>query len=1083
MALKTLFDIMHPRVKTITAETPLSEALELMHQTHISSLVVEKNNKPIGLITERDAVFWAYRHQDIQPLQAKDAMTSPVLTAPQNLSYQAGYALIADHHIRHLIVVDQQGCIAGIVTEDNFLHHLSSDLFLRFEKVCELMKTNVITLPMDAKVQDAVHLLINSQTSCILVEHLGQVAGIFTEQDLLKLEARHHKINHLPLQQVMTHPVESVFEETALPIAIKKMDELNIRHLPVTNHSGQLKGLLTRHELVVQLYSRPLEKLQQSLIENEAQLKQLHIELENAKLLYQTQERLLESQKITHLGSWELQLADQTLWWSDEVYCIFELDSETTTPSYQRFMEAIHPDDRAITQSAYREALETHQAYSIDHRLLVNGKVKWINRRGKTRYDSQGNPVCSFGTIQDITQRKKTEQQLRDNEARFKVLFEAINEPLFVQPIMDQQLGCFEQVNEVACQKLGYSHQQLKKMRLEDLEIAETSTRTKNQPDGSQQGFNYESVFQPQSAPPYPVEISSHTFKFNEQDYRITLAQDITERKEQETQLRQAAAVFESSAESIVITDTQANIITVNRAFSDITGYHKHEVIGQNPSVLKSGRQDSRFYQNLWESLLAEGKWQGELWNQRKNGEVYPVWQTISTVYNDQGQAIYFVGIATDLGEIRQTEKALQHVTHHNPLTNLPNRLRLRQKIDLALERSHQTNQAFAVIQVNLDRFKAVNEGYGFQTGDKLLQAVASRILTQLPKRATLAHPTGDEFILIVEQLAYSGQIISFAENLLEQLAIPYQIEGHTLFVPATLGITLSPSDAFSADALIRNANSALHQAKTLGGNIYAFFSQEMEQASRQQIDTDTELRHALDQDQFIVYYQPQIDLTTSHMQGVEALIRWQHPIKGLISPDIFIPRAEQTGLIIPIGETVILKACQQMKQWIDQGSDIQTLAVNLSPRQFNSPNLVEHIQSVLDQTQLAPHHLELEITESGLMSESTLEQLHDLKSLGIQIAIDDFGTGHSSLSRLKHLPIDKLKIDQSFIRDIPNDASNIAITKTIITLAENLNLKVIAEGVETKQQADFLKNQNCQQVQGYLYSKPVPKEHIVLFK
>ncbi len=554
--------------------------------------------------------------------------------------------------------------------------------------------------------------------------------------------------------------------------------------------------------------------------------------------------------------------------------------------------------------------------------------------------------------------------------------------------------------------------------------------------------------------------------------------QDITERRAAEERLRQSAKVFESTTDGVSITDSAANIIAVNRAFTEITGYTEAEMLGKNPRLLQSGRHDESFYRSVWSSIAQVGAWSGEIWNRRKNGEVYPEWLTISTVRDDTGKLTNYVGVFADISQIKQSEAKLEHLAHYDPLTDLPNRLLFGARLEHAIRRAERDAALLALLYIDLDRFKTVNDGLGHPAGDRMLREVAQRLSHCVRAEDTVARLGGDEFVIMLEGLDSTAPATTMADKLLAALTRPFDLDGQEVFIGASIGISTYPADGADTAALLKNADAAMYRSKEGGRNTYRFYNAEMTRSARERLTLETSLRQAIVQQEFVLHYQPQVDVASGDIVGVEALVRWDHPISGLIAPLRFIPLAEETGLIIPLGEWVLFAACAQAKTWSERvGMPPVTMAVNLSPRQFRQEKLAEHVRAVLDATGLAPALLELEITESALMenAEQAIATLSALKALGIRISMDDFGTGYSSLAQLKRFPIDKLKIDQSFMHGIPQDRSDMEIAATIIAMARNLHLKVLAEGVETEAQLAFLQIHACDAYQGYLCSRPMP--------
>lgn len=555
---------------------------------------------------------------------------------------------------------------------------------------------------------------------------------------------------------------------------------------------------------------------------------------------------------------------------------------------------------------------------------------------------------------------------------------------------------------------------------------------------------------------------------------------DVSERREAEEQLRLAAAVFQNTQDGVLIADTQPRIIAINEAYQEITGYTQAEALGQNPSILQSGRHDRPFYQSMWASIEQTGHWQGEIWNRRKNGEIYPQWTTISAVRNDQGTVINYVGVFTDISQLKQTEARLERLAHYDPLTELPNRLLFQSRMEHALDSAYRKNEQVALLLIDLDRFKDVNDSLGHPAGDELLQRVVERIRKRLRDEDTLARLGGDEFVILLERLSNPQDAGRVAQEVIDTLVHAFRLaSGAEVFISASIGISLFPDHGGTANELTQHADAALYLAKGQGRHTYRYYTESLTRASQQRLSLEARLRRALERQELIVYYQPQLDIVTGQIVGAEALVRWMDVEEGMILPDRFIPIAEESGLIIPLGEYVLRAACRQAKAWAEVGFPDLRVAVNLSPRQFAHVDLVGQIRSVLDETELDPRYLELELTESALMSEGGDAEnlLNQLKIMGVRLAIDDFGTGYSSLSYLRHFPIDTLKIDKSFVRDIPNHQDDMEIATAIIQLAHILGFTVLAEGVEKSAQLDFLRKQGCDLYQGYLFHKPMPAE------
>ncbi|MGW8464100.1 phosphodiesterase DibA [Pseudomonas sp. CLCA07] len=555
----------------------------------------------------------------------------------------------------------------------------------------------------------------------------------------------------------------------------------------------------------------------------------------------------------------------------------------------------------------------------------------------------------------------------------------------------------------------------------------------------------------------------------------------LRERQVDREHLRQAAAVFDCTHEGVLVTDSNGLIVHVNRAFMAITGYRRDEVLGQQPSLFKSGHHPPAFYQAMFATLNSTGEWSGEIWNRRKSGEIYPQWQTIRIIHDDRGRRSQYVAVFSDISAIKNSEHELKHLSHHDPLTDLPNRLLFTDRVEQALASAQIHKRGCALLMIDLDHFKMINDSLGHTVGDQLLKAVAKHLKAMFGPGVTLARLGGDEFAVLAESCPQVAQAAALAQRIIDGLREPFYIDGNRLFINTSVGISQFPSDALSAEQMLRNAGSALSKAKSAGRDGYALYTEELTAHAQQRVEIAFQLRRALEQQELRVHYQPVHDLKTSRLVGVEALVRWAHPQRGLVSPAAFIPIAERTGLIAEIDAWVMQQACEQMCQWQAAGVVLSFVAVNISSRLFARSELYQQVARVLDATGLDPAYLELEVTESAVMDdpEVALEQMHRLRELGVRLAIDDFGTGYSSLLRLKRLPVQKLKIDQGFVAGLPRDEDDAAIVRVIIALAQSMGMQVHAEGVEQVEQAGFLLEHDCDLGQGYWFGRPVPAEQL----
>ena len=561
----------------------------------------------------------------------------------------------------------------------------------------------------------------------------------------------------------------------------------------------------------------------------------------------------------------------------------------------------------------------------------------------------------------------------------------------------------------------------------------------------------------------------------------LAVVREVTQSRAAEAQLRIAAMAFETHL-GMIITDAQARILKVNTTFTGITGYTEEEVLGRNPSLLSSGRHDDAFYGHLWEEVREKGSWQGEIWNRRKNGEVFPEWLTISAVHNEAGELTHFVATFNDLTERKAAEAEIHQLAFYDPLTGLPNRRLMMDRLEGALKDSYRSGQFGALLYIDLDNFKQVNDTLGHHAGDQLLQQIASRLDGMLPASDTLARLGGDEFAVLLHDLGRDQPRVAtvterIAHKLLGVLQAPMCLAGNSVTMTASIGVTLYRDHGTTLDEILQQADMALFQAKQAGRDTLRFFDPAMQAQLHARARLEADLRHALAHGEFLLHYQPQVD-AERRMIGVEALLRWQHPARGMISPGEFIPLAEDNRLIVPIGDWVLETACRQLVAWAaDPAMADLSISVNVSPQQVREAQFVEGVLATLSRIGADPARLKLEVTESLFLEDrdEARETMRRLREHGVTFSLDDFGTGYSSLSYLKRLPLDQLKIDQSFVRDLLEDKASAAIVASTIALSKRLHLAVIAEGVETEAQRSWLVAHGCHTFQGYLFGRPVP--------
>ncbi|MCU7864057.1 MAG: transporter substrate-binding domain-containing protein [Candidatus Thiodiazotropha sp. (ex Lucinoma borealis)] len=737
--------------------------------------------------------------------------------------------------------------------------------------------------------------------------------------------------------------------------------------------------------------------------------------------------------------------------------------------------KALQAIPAAEKDAIYRRWISVKYEYSFDYALI------W-------RYLLVAMILFTSVLLWNLTLRRKVIErnaQFLESQERFLILFENAPEVILV---LDSDSQHFVEVNKNAERLFRMNRQVLLDCNLLDL-------CPERQPDGSMskkriltsikaalEGRSQVLECQLQRATGELVLCEIRLVLMpasGHQQVRCSII-DISARKQAEEDLQLVAGVFDNTAEGILIADNDTRIVRVNRAFTTVTGYTEQEAIGNRLLFLMSDSHDEEFFRQLHQ----EGFWQGEMRYRRKNGEIFPCWQNVSAVRNRDGNLIQYIGVFTDISKQKAFEGKLRRFAYYDVLTDLPNRLLFNERLENSIIRAQRTKRILALLFLDLDHFKNINDSLGHPLGDVVLKGVSLRFRQALREQDMLARLGGDEFVVLLEDLERAEDAVRVANKLVQAMENPFVIEGNELSLTTSIGISLCPGDARDATTLIKNADSAMFLAKQAGRNNYQFYTPELTLAAVERVNIGSQLRRALDQGELEVWYQSQHNLSNGEIIGAEALVRWQHPEQGLIPPDRFIPVAEEQGLISTIGKLVMASACTSMRGWLDQGLSFEKIAVNVSGQQIYTGDIVTTLNRVLEESDLPAEFLELEITESSIMehTQHAIELMERMKTLGLTIAIDDFGTGYSSLSYLKQLPIDKLKIDQSFIMDTPGDSSDEAIIRAIIGLGQNLNLKVLAEGVETVAQQKFLLQHGCIEAQGYLLGKPMPAEEFVGF-
>jgi diguanylate cyclase (GGDEF)-like protein/PAS domain S-box-containing protein len=746
-----------------------------------------------------------------------------------------------------------------------------------------------------------------------------------------------------------------------------------------------------------------------------------------------------------------------------------------------------HETFERIGVNAYQTVSE-NRSYSEEVGLRhKDGSLFWGVLSGRAVNPAQPHEG-SIWIYADITERKRVESDLRESEARYRTMIEWSPEAnvvhrdgilLYVNPSAIKMFGATSAQELVGKPILELIHPDFHRAVLGRIESLNGNIKSVPL---------LERKFLKLDGTVIEVEVQSTSIVFDGKEAILGAIRDVTERKKAAEALRIAATAFDVQ-EGMTITDAANLTLRVNRAFTEITGFPAEEVIGKPPSFLSSGRHGKDFYQAMWESITQTGSWQGEIWNRRKSGEVYPAWLMITAVKDDAGLTTHYVGTFSDITSRKTAEEEIRNLAFYDPLTRLPNRRLLLDRLKQTLAASTRSEKHGALLFIDLDNFKTLNDTLGHDIGDLLLQQVAQRLNTCVREGDTVARLGGDEFVVMLEDLSDNAQEAAtqtetVGEKILSTLNQPYQLASYAHHSTPSIGVTLFVGQDGSIDELMKRADLAMYQAKAGGRNTLRFFDPEMQAAVSAHAAMDADLREALATGQFILHYQAQV-IGEGRLTGTEVLLRWLHPQRGMVSPAEFIPLAEESGLILPLGHWVMQTACSQLALWAKRPAMAHlTIAVNVSPRQFRLPTFVEEVLAIVGHTGANPQRLKLELTESLLVEdvEDVIAKMTALKARGVGFSLDDFGTGYSSLSYLKRLPLDQLKIDQGFVRNILTDPNDAAIAKMVVALAESMGLAVIAEGVELEAQRDFLARHGCHAYQGYRFSRPLPLEQFEEF-
>lgn len=807
-------------------------------------------------------------------------------------------------------------------------------------------------------------------------------------------------------------------------------------------------------------------------------LKQEKLELEKAAKL--SEERIRDSLEAAEHGVWDWDMTTNKVYYSPIWKAMLGFQEDEISDALSEFEGRVHPEDLSVVWGLIDDHMKQKTSgFKAEFRMQSkNGDWIWILAHGRALdRNDQGQPKRLTGTHTDITVFKQTELALRKSEENFRQLFEGNKA---VELIIDPNTGQIINANKAAELFYGYPLNILKTLNISSINTLSSKT-IKREMNAAKNEFR--SIFnfchRLASGELRDVEVHSGPVFYNDQECLYSIIVDVTEKKKAQESLILSRKVFENAYDGIMVCDASVKILDVNPTFTKITGYSKEEVIGKNPNFLSSGRQTKAFYQSMWNEILTKGYWSGELWNVNKFNDYYIIQSTISTIKDETGQISHFISTFSDISDLKQHQKQLEILAHFDPLTQLPNRNLLSDRLNQAIAHANRSTTSLAVCFLDLDNFKYFNDLYGHNVGDQVLVKLSERLKTFLRKEDTIARLGGDEFIILIGDIKRPEDLSAMADKLLEVVSQRAMIEAHQILLSGSLGISVYPQDNSDADTLIRHADQAMYQAKVQGKNCFKLFDMDADEADVQRHQSISRIKKAIEEGELELFYQPKANLLTGELVGFEALIRWNHPEKGLTFPDDFLPVISGHEVEKEIDNWVLVSSINQLKRWKKQGLLIP-ISINISGHSLFNNQFIDQVEKTFEtNSDLLPHLLQVEVLESATLNDINVvkENLKILRSIGVEVALDDFGTGYSSLSYLKSLPANTLKIDKNFIRDMLIDASDKAIVEGIIQLADVFSLAVLAEGVETIEIAQVLKNLGCHLIQGYWLSRPVPIE------
>lgn len=1042
----SLNNLISPVKDSINCKATLQDILDAMIENHTKHFVLLENKKPVGIITERDILLLYANHVNLNS-KAINYAKKNLISAKSNRKTNYILGLMLNHKIRRVIVTNNENDYIGSILQEKIIYEFEQDIFKTNIKAIDLVKNKqkALFVNINSSIQNALDIMNINNIGSILVFDKAIPVGILTESDVINL-AQKHIDTFLKIDEY-SHKNLIIFDsKKPLFEIVKILKEKDIRRAVIFDDEKKEYFIITSKDILNNIkgnYNLFLESKLKDVKNTFNSLNEAVIELfdnEEEQIIY---------------------------WFNDKAKKLFDIKIDQNIDSIIPFQKWNYVYKK-IKNNNFNEneiieiGKNIFQLTVIVTKILDNSIIKLL-----------------FTNISEIA---NTNIQIENN---FKLLYEQMPYPY--QSL--NHLGEIVSVNNKWLELTGYNKDEVINQR-----FSKFTDETHETLKGlfviflkEKQIFDERIKIKKKNGEILIASFTGNISSVNGTIKTHCVFKDITLEEKIQKKLKLSDIVFENTTEGIIITNEKTEIISINNAFTKITGYEFEEVKNKNPKILQSGKHNKDFYKNLWENLLKNDSYKCEIWNRKKNGEIYPEWLNISVVKDTEGNILNYVALFSDISKIKDSSAKIEFLAHHDPLTNLPNRLLLKARLNKSIEKANELQQRLAIFFIDIDNFKIINDTYGHSIGDNIINLVANRLSKNIRKNDTISRIGGDEFIIVIEDILEISDIESIAKKILFDFKEPIKMEEYLFDVTISIGISIFPNNGLDVEDLIKHADTAMYSAKNAGKNQFHFYKNEMTSEIYEKVIMKQELNDAIQNNEFEVYYQPQIDLKTNKIIGAEALVRWNHKSLGVVYPNDFISYAEETKQIIPIGEFVLKEACAFMKKLNDSKIlEEGIISVNISSIQIKHGDLLKKIIEELKISKLNPANLDIELTETYIMEnvQESILILNELKNLGVKLSIDDFGTGYSSLSYLKLFPIDKLKIDKSFSASLPNDKKDVAITRSIIALSKGLEVKVIAEGVETFEQKEFLKKEKCDEIQGWFYSKALKdKDFIELVK